>query len=120
MLNPADPAFVARLADALPDGTLAAPEARYLEEPRGRWQGQGGVVARPLGVDEVSAIVRLCAAGRVGIVPWGGGTGLVGGQVMPEGPEPVILSLERMAALRGVYPQEIGRASCRERVLMPV
>ena len=50
--------------------------------------------------------MRACAAARVGIVPWGGGTGLVGGQMMPEGPAPLILSLERMAALRAVYPAE--------------
>ena len=63
-------------------------------------------MARPRSVDEVAAIVRACAAARVGIVPWGGGTGLVGGQVMPDGPAPILLSLERMAALRAVYPDE--------------
>jgi FAD/FMN-containing dehydrogenase len=42
----------------------------------------------------------------VGIVPYGGGTGLVGGQVSPDGPEPLILSMERMAAIRGVWPEE--------------
>jgi FAD/FMN-containing dehydrogenase len=40
------------------------------------------------------------------VVPWGGGTGLVGGQVMPQGPAPLLLSLERMTRLRGAYPQE--------------
>ena len=106
MLNPCTPAFVATLAATLPDGMLRAPDARYLEEPRGRWMGQGGVLALPRHVDEVAAIVRACAAGHVGIVPWGGGTGLVGGQVMAEGPAPVILSLERMVALRGAFPDE--------------
>ncbi|KAB2879321.1 MAG: FAD-binding oxidoreductase, partial [Albidovulum sp.] len=38
--------------------------------------------------------------------PWGGGTGLVLGQVLPEGPAPLILSLERMAAARGIWPAE--------------
>jgi FAD/FMN-containing dehydrogenase len=54
----------------------------------------------------VAAIVRACAAARVGIVPWGGGTGLVGGQVMTEGPMPLLLSLERMTSLRGAFPAE--------------
>ena len=40
---------------------------------------------------------RICAAARVGIVPYSGGTGLVGGQIFGEGPLPVILSFERMA-----------------------
>jgi FAD/FMN-containing dehydrogenase len=106
MLNPCDTAFIARLGECLPDGTLTAPEPRHLEEPRGRWQGQAGVVARPRTTDEVARILRTCAAARVGIVPWGGGTGLVGGQVMTKGPAPLLLSLERMTALRGVWPEE--------------
>jgi FAD/FMN-containing dehydrogenase len=106
MLNPADADFVALMAARVPEGTLRPPEPRYLEEPRGRWQGQAGVVAFPRSVAEVAEVVRFCAAGRVGIVPWGGGTGLVGGQLLPEGPAPVVLSLERMAAVRGVYAQE--------------
>ncbi|MES2667148.1 MAG: FAD-binding oxidoreductase [Pseudomonadota bacterium] len=106
MLNACTPDFVARLSAALPEGALQAPAARHLDEPRGRWQGQAGAVALPRSVGEVAAIVRACAAERVGIVPWGGGTGLVGGQVMPGGPAPLLLSLEWMAALRGVYPDE--------------
>ncbi|MDX5359160.1 MAG: hydroxyacid dehydrogenase, partial [Rhodobacterales bacterium] len=47
MLNPADHRFVAELAAGLPDGTIRAPEPRYLEEPRGRWAGLGGCVALP-------------------------------------------------------------------------
>jgi FAD/FMN-containing dehydrogenase len=61
---------------------------------------------RPRNVDEIAACVRACAEARVGILPWGGGTGLVLGQVMPEGPAPVILSLERLDALRGIWPEE--------------
>ncbi len=106
MLNPADPAFLNHLESLLPAGTLRAPEPRYLEEPRGRWHGIAGVVACPASTDEVSRIVQACAAARVGIVPWGGGTGLVGAQIMTEGPLPLILSLERMNGLRGVYPDE--------------
>ncbi|NGQ92500.1 FAD-binding oxidoreductase [Rhodobacter sp. HX-7-19] len=106
MLNPADAAFVARLAALLPEGRLRDAEARYLEEPRGRWRGQGGVLALPRSTAEVQVVVRACAEARVGIVPWGGGTGLVGGQIQEEGPAPVILSLERMAALRGIWADE--------------
>ncbi len=105
-LSPADPAFLSALADVLPAGTLGQPEARHLDEPRGRWTGQGAAVARPASTDEVARIVAACAAARVGIVPWGGGTGLVGGQVMQDGPAPLILSLERMAAMRAVHPPE--------------
>lgn len=105
MLTPATPEFAATLATLLPSGTISQPEPRHLADPRGRWQGQG-VLARPRTTEEVVAIVRACAVARVGIVPWGGGTGLVGGQVMPDGPLPVILSLERMVELREIYPSE--------------
>ena len=106
MLNPADAAFVATLAARLPEGTLRPAEARYLEEPRGRWQGLAGAVALPRTTEQVAEIVRACAAARVGIVPWAGGTGLVGGQIQPSGPAPILLSLERMAAVRGIWPEE--------------
>ena len=106
MLNPADTDFAAVLTGLLPEGRISAPEPRHLEEPRGRWTGEGAVLARPKSVEEVAVIVRACAKAQVGIVPWGGGTGLVGGQVMPNGVAPLILSLERMAAIRAVYPSE--------------
>lgn len=54
----------------------------------------------------MAAIVAACAAARVGIVPLGGGTGLVGGQVMEAGPLPLLLSLERMNRVRGIFPEE--------------
>ncbi|MDZ4134367.1 MAG: FAD-binding oxidoreductase, partial [Paracoccaceae bacterium] len=78
----------------------------HLTEPRGRWPGQGAAVALPTTVDEVATVIRACAKARVGVVPFGGGTGLVGGQIMASGPLPLILSLERMARLRAVYPDE--------------
>jgi FAD/FMN-containing dehydrogenase len=106
MLNPADPAFLQHLSAQLPEGSLRAPEPRDLADPRGRIGGQAGAVARPRSAQEVSTILRACNAARVGVVPLGGGTGLVLGQVMGDGPLPLVLSLERMAALRGVYPEE--------------
>ncbi len=106
MLNSCDSAFVATLAALLPEGRVSPPEPRHLDEPRGRWTGTAGVLARPRSTAEVAAVVRACAAGRVGVVPISGGTGLVGGQIMTEGPAPVLLSLERMTALRGVWPEE--------------
>ena len=106
MLNPADPAFVDHLAALLPPDTLRAPEPRYLTEPRGRWHGLAGAVALPRSTAEVAQIVRACGQAAVGIVPWGGGTGLVGGQIMPDGPAPILLSLERMTAVRGAYVEE--------------
>ena len=48
MLNPCDPAFVARLEALVPPGRIIAPEPRHLEEPRGRWQGRNLIAATAL------------------------------------------------------------------------
>ena len=104
-LNPADEAFATRL-DALLPGLVRPTTPAYLDEPRGRHFGKGGVVAAPRTTDEVAQVVRACAEARIGIVPRGGGTGLVGGQVLTDGPAPVILSLERMTAIRAVHAEE--------------
>lgn len=102
MLNPADD----RLIAALPEGVVRPLEPRHLDEPRGYFAGQGGLLAAPRSVEEVAAVVSACAAARVAVLPRGGGTGLVAGGVMPEGPAPLILSLERMTAIRDVWPDE--------------
>ncbi len=102
MLNPADESLGAKL----PEGVLRPVSPAYLEEPRGRYLGHAGLVAAPRNTAEVAAVVRACAEARVAIVPRGGGTGLVSGQVMSGGPAPLILSLERMTALRGLWPEE--------------
>ena len=98
-------AFLEPLAAQLPPGTLADAADRYREEPRRLSLGTGRTVALPRTVEEVAVIVRACHAGRVGLVPYGGGTGLVGGQVS-DGPDALILSLERMTAIREVRPEE--------------
>ena len=113
-LASADAAVLERLAAALGPGGVVAPEPRYLEEPRGRFHGQAAAVLRPASTAAVAAAVAVCAAARVGIVPYSGGTGLVGGQILGEGPLPVIMSFERMAAIRdldlvdGVLVAEAG------------
>ncbi len=105
-LNPADDAFLQMLRAQSPGLDLRPAAARYLEEPRGRHAGQGGTVARPGTVQEVAAVIRAANRARVGVIPYGGGTGLVAGQLAPDGPVPLILSLERMTAIRAVYPEE--------------
>ena len=105
-LNPADEAFVALLKTQVAPAAFKELTPAYREEPRGRYSGNAGVLVAPSSVDEVSAIVKACFNARVGIVPYGGGTGLVGGQILPDGPAPVILSLERMSKIRAVHPAE--------------
>jgi len=106
MLNSLTPEAEAKLRAAIPGGRFAAAEARHLQEPRGRYAGQAGLVATPRSAQEVAALIRVAASERIGVVPYGGGTGLVGGQVAPDGPVPLILSLEKMSTIRAAYPDE--------------
>ncbi len=105
-LNSLDDAFASLLIDALPDGTVLPATPDLLEEPRGRYHGAATMVAKPRNTGEVARIVRLCGEHRIGIVPYGGGTGLVGGQTLSEGPAALILSLERMNAIREVRGED--------------
>jgi FAD/FMN-containing dehydrogenase len=103
--RPTSPAFLAQLAARLPADSLRPPAPRYLEEPRGKWHGSSEAVALPRSTAEVAMIVRACAEAGVGILPYGGGTGLVAGQIAPQG-APLIVSLERMQAMRGAWAEE--------------
>jgi FAD/FMN-containing dehydrogenase len=104
-LNPADPEFVSGLSSRLP-GVVSEVPPSYLEEPRGRHHGIAGALARPRTVEEVSQIVMACAEARVGIVPYAGGTGLVGGQIYEGETLPLVVSVERMNAIRAVEPED--------------
>ena len=72
----ADNDFITTLSGKFPTDMFARAEQSYLEEPRGRFQGAQGFVARPRNTQEVSALVKACGEAGVGIVPYGGGTGL--------------------------------------------
>ncbi|PWJ22306.1 FAD-binding oxidoreductase [Jannaschia seohaensis] len=105
-LSPATDAFAEGLHAVLPNAAFREMEPRFLEEPRGRWRGTGGLLLAPGSTGEVAAIVQACAAACVPILPYGGGTGLVGGQVSDALDAPVILSLDRMNRVRSVDPAE--------------
>lgn len=106
MLRDADASFAERLSLLVPGLSVRVADPSYLEEPRGLYNARASFVARPATTDEVSGIVRACGQASVGIVPYGGGTGLVAGQVSTEGPVPLIVSLEKMSAIRTIYPAE--------------
>ena len=105
-LNPADDCFLSALEGALPQGRLRAPKPHELAEPRGRGAAIAAAIACPHTVQEVSVILKACNNALVGLVPIGGGTGLVMGQGLQSGPLPLMLSLEKMAAERAAYGQE--------------
>ena len=71
---------------------------------RGRPTGVPDAVVLPDGHDEVLAVLRVCAEHRVAVVPFGGGTSVVGG-LGPQGPGCfVALDLRRMDRLLSVDP----------------
>src|SRR5262245_34392405 len=80
--------------------TDPAGQEPYLIEGRGLYRGVTPVVLRPGSVGEVAAILRLASETGTAIVPQGGNTGLVGGQI-PHGGE-VVLSLKRLDRIREV------------------
>lgn len=60
-----------------------------------RYEGRSRVVVRPRTTEEVAAVLAHCDRERIGVVPQGGNTGLVGGGVAVE--DEVVLSTERLA-----------------------
>jgi D-lactate dehydrogenase (cytochrome) len=79
----------------------SADQAAYLSEPRDLFHGTTPLILRPGTVEEVSAILKLATETRTAIVPQGGNTGLVGGQI-PNGE--VLLSLTRLDRVREIDP----------------
>ncbi|MBF9035480.1 FAD-binding protein [Rhodobacterales bacterium HKCCE2091] len=92
------------LRGRLPDAAFREVAPRYLEEPRGRWHGSARAVLAPATAEETALIVTACAGAGVPIVPYAGGTGLVGGQIAALDPAPVLLSVERMTGVMKVDP----------------
>ena len=93
--------FVAIVGEkyAITDPQMQQP---FLVEMRDLFRGVTPVILRPGSVAEVAAIVRLANETKTAIVPQGGNTGLVGGQV-PHHNE-VVLSLTRLDKIREVDP----------------
>ncbi|HBN31939.1 MAG TPA: hydroxyacid dehydrogenase, partial [Rhodobacteraceae bacterium] len=79
VLNPVSQDLIDALRASLPAACFRPIEPRYLEEPRGRYIGQAGVLLAPATVEDVALIVLACNRFKVGIVPYGGGTSLVAG-----------------------------------------
>ena len=90
-LNPVTPDDVAHFASILPASSIlsthppfnAPPSelAPYNDDWMNKYHGRATTVLRPRTTEEVSAVVRWCNERRIGVVPQGGNTGLVGGGV---------------------------------------
>lgn len=98
-----DPFIAQRLKQAAgPSGWSEdlAEIAPHLSEWRGRWKGDSPLLLKPGETEQVARILAICDETETEIVPQGGNTGLVGGQIPTRGE--VLLSLERMNRIRSV------------------
>lgn len=74
----------------------------YLSEPRNLYKAKAACVLKPGSVLEISNILKIANDNNIAIVPQGGNTGLVGGQIPYDEGNEVILSLSRLNKLREV------------------
>ena len=77
--------------------------APHLEEWRGKYHGHSPLLLKPASAADVSAALRICHETGTPIVPQGGNTGLVGGQIPGQGPyREILLSLKRLDKVREI------------------
>ncbi|MBB3017983.1 FAD/FMN-containing dehydrogenase [Microvirga lupini] len=76
----------------------------YAVDWRKLFPGKPACVVRPTSTEQVAGIVQICRESGTAIVPQGGNTGLAGGAVPDPSGTQVVLSLNRMAAIRHVDP----------------
>jgi FAD/FMN-containing dehydrogenase len=100
-----DAALLARFAAIVGDKyAITDPQAQepYVVEMRDLYRGHTPMVLRPGVVAEVSLILKLANETSTPIVPQGGNTGLVGGQIAFN--SEIVLSLTRLDRIREVDP----------------
>lgn len=74
--------------------------APHLEEWRSKYKGNSPLLLKPSSTQAVSEILAICHETSTPIVPQGGNTGLVGGQIPFDGE--ILLTLSRMNRIRAI------------------
>jgi FAD/FMN-containing dehydrogenase len=113
-------AFLEEAARLLgPRGLTTDPERMdtWLTDWRGRYTGRALALASPASTAEVAALVKLCAAHHVPIVPQGGNSGMAGGATPDATGNALLLSLRRMDAVRRL-DAEAGQVVCEAGVIL--
>ncbi|MPZ31849.1 MAG: FAD-binding protein [Rhodospirillales bacterium] len=99
--------FVDKLRDVVSERGLITDEQGkhpYLTDWRENYLGAALAVVRPATTEEAAAVVKLCAAEKVAIVPQGGNTGMMGGGTPHQQGREIVLSLNRMNRIVEVDP----------------
>lgn len=106
-MNPSSSAAES-LADLLqklgPDVIRTDPDqlAPVSVDHRQLYQGRALALALPRSVEEVSALLALCHARRIAVVPQGGNTGYCGAATPDDSGEQLVLSLRRLNNIRAI------------------
>jgi FAD/FMN-containing dehydrogenase len=102
-----------------PKGFTCDPAAMApaLTDWRGRYHGAAAALAAPATREEAAAVVGLCAAAGVPVVPQGGNTGLVGGATPDAAGTAVLLSTRRLDRIRSL-DAAAGIAVCEAGVIL--
>jgi len=74
--------------------------APHLEEWRSKYKGRSPLLLKPGSTPEVAAVVALCNLTGTAVVPQGGNTGLVGGQIPFD--NEILVSLSRLNRIRAI------------------
>jgi len=91
-------------ANVLTHDDPAADLSAWEQDWRKRSRGKALAVVRPGNTQQVAEVVKACAAAGSSLVPQGGNTGLVVGSIPNDSGTQVVLSLQRMNAVRAVDP----------------
>lgn len=91
------------ILSTLPPSSAPATDLdQYNNDWMGKYHGTSSTVLKPKSTKEVSEIVKYCWENRIGVVPQGGNTGLVGGSVPIR--DELIVSLANMNKIRSFDP----------------
>ncbi len=128
-------AAIARIAEIVGDRGVVAPAdaAAYLTDYRALYAGAAAAIVQPSSTDECAAVLRICNAAGIGVVPQAGNTGYCGGATPFDAARQIVLSLARMRAIRhldsigftltaeaGVILADAQAAAEREGLLFPL
>jgi len=111
-INSVTPDDIAHFAQFLPQNAIlstlppisVSPSEieQYNADWMGKYRGGSTTVLRPRTTEQVSKILKRCHERKIGVVPQGGNTGLVGGSVPLK--DELILSLGNMSKVRSFDP----------------
>ena len=90
-----------KIIQKLGKGIIQGLSSQQRSEPRDNYINNATKVIRPKNTNEVSIILSTLNELKVKVVPYCGGTGLVGGQMAPDA-DHFLLSLDRMSSMRDI------------------